>query len=102
MPCKTHHQPPCFPVACLQIRPNSLIVFVPKFGIEGPVFLEDAEAAAAAAGRGQAPGSAVASSYIYDEDKQVRVRLVGAVRPLLLTFVVQPRSLLALVGLHLW
>ncbi len=46
-------------------------MFVPKFGIEGPVFLEDAEAAAAAAGRGQPAGSAVASSYIYDEDKQV-------------------------------
>lgn len=59
---------PCNPR--VQVRPSSLIVFVPKYGIEGPVFLEDEAAAAAASGRAAA-GSAVDSAYIYDEDKQV-------------------------------
>lgn len=71
------------------MRSNGLIVFVPKYGIEGPVYLEDsAAAAAAAADGGTGPGSgsgrkqgavaaAAESNYVYDEEKQV-----GAVQQL--------------------
>ena len=67
------HTPPhtCY-ARPAQVRPNSIIVFVPKYGIEGPVFLEEAEAAAAAGGHGARPGSAVDSAYVYDEEKQAR------------------------------
>ena len=78
--------------ACLppQVRANGLIVFVPKYGIEGPVYLEDSAAAAAAAaaadggaapggsrgggkGKGAAAAAAAESSFVYDEEKQVGV-----------------------------
>ena len=76
---------PCsvFAFSALQVRANGLIVFVPKYGIEGPVYLEDSAAAAAAAdgpapasgGRKKgapAPAAAAAadSLYVYDEEKQ--------------------------------
>lgn len=75
-----------------QVRSNGLIVFVPKYGIEGPVYLDDAAATAAAAGAdggssgsgagaGGSSGSGKArrgvgaappadSQYVYDEEKQ--------------------------------
>lgn len=63
------------------MRSNGLIVFVPKYGIEGPVYLEDAAAAAAATADGGKPadggkrrGAGAAppedSQYLYDEEKQ--------------------------------
>jgi exoribonuclease R len=72
---------PVFAFSALQVRANGLIVFVPKYGIEGPVYLEDSAAAAAAAdgpapasgGRKKgAPAAAAAadSLYVYDEEKQ--------------------------------
>lgn len=75
-----------YPTASLQVRANGLIVFVPKYGIEGPVYLEDSAAAAAAAaadgGAGPSSGSsrkqgaaaaaaAAESNFVYDEEKQV-------------------------------
>lgn len=65
-----------------KVRANGLIVFVPKYGIEGPVYLEEAAAAAAAVadGGGASGGagggsrkkvvSAADSNYVYDEEKQ--------------------------------
>jgi hypothetical protein len=61
----------------LQVRSNGLIVFVPKYGIEGPVLLEGGVPAtggkdgAAAGGKeaGSAAG-AVEGQLVYDEEKQ--------------------------------
>ncbi|KAL4433106.1 hypothetical protein ABPG77_006533 [Micractinium sp. CCAP 211/92] len=65
-----------------KVRANGLIVFVPKYGIEGPVYLEEAAAAAAAAadgpgsssggagGRRKGGAAAADSNFIYDEEKQ--------------------------------
>ena len=36
-------------MACPQVRSNGLIVFVPKYGIEGPVYLDDGVVATTAA-----------------------------------------------------
>ncbi|KAL4428262.1 hypothetical protein ABPG75_002351 [Micractinium tetrahymenae] len=66
-----------------KVRANGLIVFVPKYGIEGPVYLEDSAAAAAAASGGAggsgggaggrkkgAAAAAADSNFVYDEEKQ--------------------------------
>ena len=69
-----------------QVRSNGLIVFVPKYGIEGPVYLDDAPPADGANGasgssssgggvggaarrKGGAPPAD--SNFVYDEEKQV-------------------------------
>lgn len=78
----------------LQVRANGLIVFVPKYGIEGPVYLEEAAAAAAAAadgpgsssggagGRRKGGAAAADSNFIYDEEKQASYAVcVGQVAP---------------------
>jgi exosome complex exonuclease DIS3/RRP44 len=73
------------------VRANGLIVFVPKYGIEGPVYLDDGEAAAAAAedggggrqarkaGGGSAAAAAADGAYLYDEEKQTVRSSDGAV-----------------------
>lgn len=65
-----------------KVRANGLIVFVPKYGIEGPVYLEDSAAAAAADGAGSSDGGGAGgrrkggaaatadSNFVYDEEKQ--------------------------------
>ena len=81
--CATNdHAPACCLPCPAQVRANGLIVFVPKYGIEGPVYLEDSAAAAAAAdgpapssggrkkGAALAPAAAADSLYVYDEEKQ--------------------------------
>lgn len=57
-----------------RVKANGLIVFVPKFGIEGPVFLE--ESGKGAAGKGEGSGGDKGGSFIFDEEKQM-VRHVG-------------------------
>lgn len=89
----------------MQVRANGLIVFVPKYGIEGPVYLDDDDDAAAAAadgGGGEGPGSTASGAhsaggrpgqgrkggaaaaadgkYVYDEEQQTVRSRDGATR----------------------
>lgn len=69
-----------------RVKANGLIVFVPKFGIEGPVYLEDAPAGTAGK---PGPGTAVDGAaqavppqqqlFVYDEDRQTVASVDGAV-----------------------
>ncbi|KAI3428619.1 hypothetical protein D9Q98_007442 [Chlorella vulgaris] len=67
-----------------KVRANGLIVFVPKYGIEGPVYLDDDAAANGGADGGgkkkkSAAAAAADSAYVYDEEKQtVRSKDGGA------------------------
>lgn len=57
-----------------RVRANGLIVFVPKFGIEGPVYLDDGAG-------GPAGGAAAAGEgLVYDEERQTVRSACGAVR----------------------
>ncbi|EFN55177.1 hypothetical protein CHLNCDRAFT_35599 [Chlorella variabilis] len=92
-------------VADARVRANGLIVFVPKYGIEGPVYLDDDDDAAAAAadgGGGEGPGSTASGAhsaggrpgqgrkggaaaaadgkYVYDEEQQTVRSRDGATR----------------------
>ena len=55
----------------LQVKANGLGVFVPRYGIEGPVFLTDKEGSQAAA-EAQQP------QFVLDEDKQTIVAADGS------------------------
>jgi exosome complex exonuclease DIS3/RRP44 len=57
-------------VAPSQVRANGLILFVPKYGIEGPVYLTGKDA----------PAGADASEYTLDEAKQTVTSRDGRVR----------------------
>ena len=50
----------------LQVRANGLIIFVPKFGIEGPVYLTAKGAPPAASGT----ATVGESDFLLDEEKQ--------------------------------
>ncbi|KAK9825185.1 hypothetical protein WJX81_004330 [Elliptochloris bilobata] len=72
-----------------KVRANGLIVFVPKYGIEGPVYLTERPVGAApanGAARGPAhgatgtAGSDACSNYILDEEKQTVTSQDGALR----------------------
>lgn len=58
-----------------QVKANGLVVFVPRYGIEGPVFLTDKEGEAAAAADAQQQ-----PQFVLDEDKQTLVAADGSVR----------------------
>lgn len=67
-----------------QVRANGLIVFVPKYGIEGPVYLTEKPAGAASA-PAAAPAHAAHSAdaapdYVLDEEKQTVTSKDGVVR----------------------
>ena len=62
-----------------RIRGNGLIVFVPKYGIEGPVYLEDTAGAAGKAG-GAEDGAAPTPAFVYDEERQTVVSASRGVR----------------------
>jgi len=49
----------------VQVRANGLIIFVPKFGIEGLVYLDAKDRKA-----GEPSGNAEPSQYVLDEEKQ--------------------------------
>jgi len=71
------------PRARTQVRANGVIVFVPKYGIEGPVYLTvrpgGPGAPDAAPGRAAAPACAGAE-LVLDEEKQTVSSRDGAVR----------------------
>jgi exosome complex exonuclease DIS3/RRP44 len=62
----------------LQVKANGLVVFVPRYGIEGPVFLTDKD------GNSLAPGAADEQQqqpqFVLDEDKQTVVAADGSAR----------------------
>ncbi|KAL6771469.1 hypothetical protein ACKKBG_A26505 [Auxenochlorella protothecoides x Auxenochlorella symbiontica] len=67
-----------------RVRANGLLVFVPKYGIEGPVHLDDADRAgkegvssSAPAAVDSAPGAV--PRFVYDEEKQTVSREDGGV-----------------------
>lgn len=79
-PSLTHN--PTLPIS--QVRANGLLVFVPKYGIEGPVHLDDADRAgkegvssSAPAAVDSAPGAV--PRFVYDEEKQTVSREDGGV-----------------------
>ena len=57
-----------------RVKANGLIVFVPKFGIEGPVFLGGKPG-----GEGEG-GAAAAAAFAFDEDKQTVRSASGSVQ----------------------
>jgi exosome complex exonuclease DIS3/RRP44 len=59
----------------LQVKANGLVVFVPRYGIEGPVFLTEKEGETAADAQQQQQ-----SQFVLDEDKQTLVAADGSVR----------------------
>ena len=52
------------------MRANGLIVFVPKYGIEGPVYLEPTAAAPSSSAPAAAPAADSAGAFVYDEEHQ--------------------------------
>lgn len=62
--------PPTSPFLPVQVRANGLIVFVPKYGIEGPVYLDDGKPAAEGDGGSSSTAAAADGAYVYDEEKQ--------------------------------
>jgi exosome complex exonuclease DIS3/RRP44 len=53
------------------------VVFVPRYGIEGPVFLTDKEGGSSGA---EAAGSQQQQQFVLDEDKQALVAADGSAR----------------------
>ncbi len=68
------------------MRANGLVVFVPKYGIEGPVYLTEKGRAGAAARTGGVPSAAAAHAeaqeeeFVLDEEKQSVASRDGSVR----------------------
>lgn len=69
-----------------QVKANGLVVFVPRYGIEGPVFLTDNDGNALTGGGGGAAATAAAvgsdgvqQQFVLDEDKQTVVAADGSV-----------------------
>lgn len=65
-------------LVCPQVKANGLVVFVPRYGIEGPVFLTDKDGNQAAAGAADAEQQQ--QQFVLDEEKQCVVSADGAVR----------------------
>jgi len=71
------------PRAHAQVRANGVIVFVPKYGIEGPVYLTERPGGGAAPARARAPAAAPAcagAELVLDEEKQTVSSRDGDVR----------------------
>ena len=72
------------PAHLCQVRANGLIVFVPKYGIEGPVYLTEKPASAASApvaAPAHAPqGADACPDYVLDEERQTVASRDGLVR----------------------
>lgn len=66
-----HHTILCYAADCLQVKQNGLVVFVPKYGIEGPVYLTPKDAA---------NNANQALQFILDEEKQTVASTDGSVR----------------------
>lgn len=69
----------------LQVKANGLVVFVPKYGIEGPVYLtgkakEQQRQQVGVSSSGQAGANVAADEYTLDEDKQTVVSKDGSRR----------------------
>jgi exosome complex exonuclease DIS3/RRP44 len=62
----------------LQVRANGLVVFVPRFGIEGPVFLTDKDGNPIADQQQQQQQQQ--QQFVLDEDKQTVVSADGSMR----------------------
>lgn len=59
--------------ATVQVRANGLVVFVPKYGIEGPVFLTEKakEASMQGLGKGDAAAKSSSEDFHLNEDQQM-------------------------------
>ena len=66
----------------LQVRANGLVVFVPKYGIEGPVYLTEKAKAASmqGLGRGDPAAKSGGEDFQLDEDQQMIASKDSAVR----------------------
>lgn len=59
------------------MKANGLVVFVPRYGIEGPVFLTDKDGNSLAAGADEQQQQ---PQFVLDEDKQTVVAADGSAR----------------------
>ena len=66
----------------MQVRANGLVIFVPKYGIEGPVYLTEKAKAASMQGIGRTDPEAKSGSedFQLDEDQQMIASKDGKVR----------------------
>jgi exosome complex exonuclease DIS3/RRP44 len=73
--------PPSPPLAP-QVKANGLIVFVPRYGIEGPLYLTPKDGARQAGGQQQqqAEGQQQQQQFVLDEERQVVTSADGKLR----------------------
>jgi exosome complex exonuclease DIS3/RRP44 len=66
----------------MQVRTNGVVVFVPKYGIEGPVYLTQKAKDGTTGGPGAASKSKhnLEAEYMLDEEKQTIVSKDGSLR----------------------